>query len=118
MKIPQRISGFWKENALSNVEAVGTVLELPSRMSESDGRQPTNCRLLSWVFQRGDQLLTCEIDHRPHDETFVLSFVPHWDVRATAVEKFEKSTSAFRRHATIATQLRSSGWTVAEYTRH
>jgi len=63
-------------------------------------------------------MLTCEIDHRPADAAFVLSCVPHWDNRAVSMERFEKSTSAFRRHAAIAEQLRSSGWTVAEYTRH
>lgn len=87
-------------------------------MRQPAARQNVNCRLLSWVFQRGDRLLTCEIDHRPEDASFVLSFVPHWDTKAVSMERFEKSTSAFRRHAVIAESLRNSGWTVTEYTGH
>ena len=46
----------------------------------------------------------------------MLSLVPHWDVRQTAVETFDAGASAFRRHAAIVDGLRRQGWTLASYT--
>ena len=72
-------------------------------------------RLLRWVFQRNDQLITCQLDHEGARASYTLSLVPHWDVRQAATETFEAGVSAFRRHAAIAEQLRSQGWTLAAY---
>jgi hypothetical protein len=73
-------------------------------------------RLLRWIFQRGNQILTCRVDQRPGDETFTLSLVPHANVAAGIAETFNSAWSAFRRHALIASELRRSGWTLAAYT--
>jgi hypothetical protein len=72
-------------------------------------------RLLRWIFQRGNHLLTCCVDQRPGDRTFTLSLVPNSNVGGIA-ETFSSAWSAFRRHAMIASELRRSGWTLAAYT--
>ena len=72
-------------------------------------------RLLRWVFQRENQLLTCQIEREGRQSAYTLSVVPHWDVRQAAAETFDAGVSAFRRHAAIADQLRSRGWTLAAY---
>jgi hypothetical protein len=76
-------------------------------------RQPR--RLLRWIFQRGNHLLTCCVDQRPGDRTFTLSLVPNSNGAGIA-ETFTSAWSAFRRHAVIASELRRSGWTLAAYT--
>jgi len=72
-------------------------------------------RLLRWVFQREDRLLTCQLDREGHQDAYTLSLVPHWDVREAVSETFEAGVSAFRRHAAIADGLRRQGWTLAAY---
>jgi hypothetical protein len=73
-------------------------------------------RLLRWIFQRGNQRLTCRVDQRPGDQAFTLSLVPHSNVAAGVAETFNSAWSAFRRHAIIASELRRSGWRLAAYT--
>jgi len=72
-------------------------------------------RLLRWVFQRGNQIVTCGVDQRPGDNTFTLSLVPN-ATGAGLAETFTSAWSAFQRHAMIASELRRSGWTLAAYT--
>jgi hypothetical protein len=73
-------------------------------------------RLLRWIFQRGNHSLTCCVDQRPGDRSFILSLVPNSDVGVGIAETFSSAWSAFRRHAMIASELRRSGWTLAAYT--
>jgi hypothetical protein len=77
-------------------------------------RQPM--RLLRWIFQRGNQTLTCQVDQRPGDQTYTLSLAPHSNVGEDIAETFNSAWSALRRHAVIASELRRSGWTLAAYT--
>ncbi len=72
-------------------------------------------RILRWVFQRDNQLLTCQLDRDGQQTSYTLSVVPHWDVRQAVSETFDAGVSAFRRHAAVADQLRSQGWTLAAY---
>jgi len=72
--------------------------------------------LLRWIFQRGNQTLTCQVDQRPGDGTYMLSLVPQSDAAAGIAETFNSACGAFRRHAAIALELRGSGWTLAAYT--
>ena len=67
------------------------------------------------MFQRDNRLLTCQLDREGQQASYTLSLVPHWDVRQAATETFDAGVSAFRRHAAIADQLRSQGWTLAAY---
>jgi hypothetical protein len=72
-------------------------------------------RLLRWVFQRENQLIACQLDREGCHSSYTLSLVPHWDVRQAISENFDVGVSAFHRHATVAEQLRSQGWTLAAY---
>ena len=72
--------------------------------------------LLRWIFQRGNQTLTCQVDQRPGDGTYTLELVSQSNVVAGIAETFNSACSAFRRHAIIASELRGAGWTLAAYT--
>ena len=78
-------------------------------------RKNRTIRLLRWVFQRDNRLLTCQLDREGRQSSYTLSLVPHWEVRQAAAETFDAGVSAFRRHAAVADQLRSEGWTLAAY---
>jgi hypothetical protein len=78
-------------------------------------RKNRTIRLLRWVFQRENRLLTCQLDREGHQASYTLSLVPHWDVRQAATETFEAGVGAFRRHAAIVEELRNQGWTLAAY---
>jgi hypothetical protein len=78
-------------------------------------RKKRAIRLLRWVFQRDNRLLTCQVDREGHQDAYTLSLVPHWDVQQAVSETFDAGVSAFRRHATVADQLRNQGWTLAAY---
>lgn len=78
-------------------------------------RQNRSIRLLRWVFQRENRLLTCQLDREGRQASYTLSLIPHWDVRQAASETFDAGVSAFRRHAAVADQLRRQGWTLAAY---
>ena len=84
-------------------------------MRTSRGERPSR-RLLRWIFQRGNQRLTCRVDQRAGDHTFTLSLVPHSATGAGIAETFTSAWSALRRHAIIASELRRAGWTLAAYT--
>jgi hypothetical protein len=73
-------------------------------------------RLLRWVFRRGGHHITCQLDREGQQAAYMLSLVPRWDVRQAVVETFDAGVSAFRRHATLADELRRQGWTLASYT--
>lgn len=72
-------------------------------------------RLLRWIFERGNQRLTCRIDQQP-ETGFTLSLVTHSPRSIGIAETFTSAWSALQRHAMIATQLRGAGWTLAAYT--
>ena len=73
-------------------------------------------RLLRWVFQRGNHLVTCQLEREGRQAAYILSLVPHWDVRQTVTSTFDAAAGAFRGHASVADHLRSEGWTLASYT--
>ena len=79
-------------------------------------RKKRHIRILRWVFQRDNRLLTCQLDREGHQASYTLSLVPHWDVRQAVSETFDAGVTAFRRHAAVADQLRNQGWTLAAYT--
>jgi hypothetical protein len=72
-------------------------------------------RLLRWIFQRGNQRLTCRVDQQP-GTGFTLSLLPDSPAAFGIAETFTSAWSAFRRHAMIASELRGAGWTLAAYT--
>jgi hypothetical protein len=78
----------------------------------ADGRPK---RLLRWIFERGNQRVTCRVDQQPGNR-FTISLVPHSPSAIGMDETFTSAWSAMRRHAIIASELRRSGWTLAAYT--
>ena len=71
--------------------------------------------MLRWQFRMRNRLLTCGISKGLNG--FNVITLPHWDVKGGIVETFENQASALQRHAMIAERLRSSGWSIASYTR-
>ncbi|MBI4265916.1 MAG: hypothetical protein HY657_16190 [Acidobacteria bacterium] len=67
---------------------------------------------LRWVFRRGAETLTCEVDAT--GSRWEVCVVPHWDVAATVIERFKTPISALERHAEIAHALREVGWTLVD----
>ncbi|MBI3048110.1 MAG: hypothetical protein HYY76_07330 [Acidobacteria bacterium] len=61
------------------------------------------------MFHRNDDAITCEID-AAGDRAFEVCIVPHWDVSAATIERFEAVHRAFERHAELARRLREAGW--------
>jgi hypothetical protein len=70
--------------------------------------------MLRWVFHRGTDTLTCEIDAAGRHH-FDVCVIPHWDVAASSIEQFDDAVSAFERHAAIARRLREGGWTSVDH---
>jgi hypothetical protein len=68
--------------------------------------------MLRWTFTRNHDALTCELDGNAPGN-YEVSIVPHWDVSATAVERFDGAAGAFERHAELARYLRETGWHLA-----
>jgi hypothetical protein len=72
--------------------------------------------LVRWEFERDDRHLMCAIHATPAASSYEVATVPLWDVGRTAIETFNSPGEALQRHAAIAADLRSAGWTVAAYT--
>jgi len=70
---------------------------------------------LRWQFRLQNRLLTCGIAKSDATGYSVLT-VPHDNVRKGTVEIYKDLVSALQRHASIAAQLRSDGWSIASYT--
>lgn len=73
---------------------------------------PESARVLRWVFRRGKQAITCEIDATRGGGCEVC-LVPHWNVSASLVESFHTVHEGFQRHAEVARRLRETGWSRA-----
>jgi len=71
---------------------------------------------LRWQFRQGKRLLTCGIAKSDASGYSVVT-VPHNNVRKGTVEIYKDLVSALQRHASIAAQLRASGWSIASYTQ-
>ena len=82
----------------------------------SNAKNERTIQLLRWVFQRGNQLLTCRLDREGRQAAYSLSLIPHWGVNHAITETFDAGISAFHRHAALADHLRSEGWTLTSYT--
>lgn len=74
-----------------------------------NNRQTKSKRLLRWIFRRSDQVITCEIDANGK-QGYEVCVVPHWNVSASVIERFDAGYQAFERHAEVARHLREAGW--------
>ena len=70
---------------------------------------------LRWQFRMKNRLLTCGIAKTAAAGYSVVT-VPHNNVRKGTVEIYQDLVSALQRHASIATELRANGWSIASYT--
>ena len=71
--------------------------------------------MVRWQFRLRDRLLTIGVA-RSGATGYSVVTVPHFNVRKGTVEIYNDLVSALQRHATIASQLRADGWSVASYT--
>lgn len=58
--------------------------------------------------------MTCAVNARGRG--YDVMTLPHWNLQSAAVETFQAAMEALQRHAVIASQLRSTGWSVTAYT--
>jgi hypothetical protein len=78
---------------------------------------PQSRRVLRWVFERHNDAITCEID-AAGDHVFEVCIVPHWNVAASTIERYDAAYRAFERHAELARRLREAGWLRASARAH
>ncbi len=69
--------------------------------------------MLRWRFRRHANTITCRVDFTA-DHQYEVSVVPHWDVSASTVERFDSAPHALQRHAELAQRLREAGWVVID----
>jgi hypothetical protein len=85
-------------------------------MTTSSSRTMT---LLRWAFQKHYRTITCCIAMVDDGSAFDVCVLPHWDLSASTIARFEDAAKAFERHAEIALMLRQAGWTTAQHSpRH
>ena len=70
--------------------------------------------MLRWVFLRDLRAITCKVDFTA-DKQYDVSVVPHWDVSASAIERFDSAPRALERHAQFTVSLREAGWKVIHH---
>lgn len=68
---------------------------------------------LHWLFIRGNQALSCDVDVRG-DGAYAVSLLPLWAAGEPTTETFAKPGEAMRRHAEITNYLHATGWLLAE----
>ena len=76
----------------------------------------TESLVVRWEFGRDHRRLMCEMRAMPEAAMYEVATVPLWDVARTSIETFKSASAALLQHATIATNLREAGWTIASYT--
>jgi hypothetical protein len=68
---------------------------------------------LHWLFIRGNQALSCDVDVRG-EGLYGVSLFPLWNSGEATTETFTRPGEALRRHAEITNLLQASGWLLAE----
>lgn len=71
--------------------------------------------MVRWQFRLRNRLMTLGVAKTGAAGYSVVT-VPHFNVRKGTVEIYKDLVSALQRHASIASQLRADGWSVASYT--
>jgi len=70
--------------------------------------------VLCWVFRRGPNAVTCELDVRA-DHTYDVRVTPQWDLPSSVIERFGAATGALLRHAEVSRRLRENGWVLTDH---
>jgi hypothetical protein len=71
--------------------------------------------MVRWQFRLRNRLITCRVA-KSGAAGFSVVTVPHSNVKRGTVEIYKDLVSALQRHASIASQLRADGWSIASYT--
>jgi len=71
--------------------------------------------MVRWQFRMKNRLLTIGVAKTGAAGYSVVT-IPHFNVKRGTVEIYRDLVSALQRHAALASQLRSDGWSVAAYT--
>jgi hypothetical protein len=83
-------------------------------------KKPRMLTVIRWEFVRGQERLTCEVDREvgtgPNSGRFAVVSLPYERLQRATVEVFQSATSALRRHAMLAADLRATGWKLVAYT--
>jgi hypothetical protein len=74
--------------------------------------------LLRWAFQKGPLTITCAIDMVDNGSAFDVSVLPHWNLSASTIQRFDNAARAFEHHAELAAMIRQAGWTVVHDSPH
>jgi hypothetical protein len=74
-----------------------------------------NNAMVRWQFRMKNRLLTIGVA-RTGAAGYSVVTIPHSNVKRGTVEIYRDLVSALQRHASLASQLRSDGWSVAAYT--
>lgn len=90
-------------------------LDMQSFMKTTSPTPSKTQEFVRWQFRQRNHLLTCGIAKSDASGYSVVT-VPHHNVRKGTVEIYKDLVSALQRHASIATQLRADGWSIASYT--
>jgi hypothetical protein len=75
----------------------------------------TQNEMVRWQFRLRNRLMTIGVA-RTGAAGYSVVTVPHFNVRKGTVEIYKDLVSALQRHASIASQLRADGWSIASYT--
>ena len=75
----------------------------------------TENEMVRWQFRLRNRLMTIGVAKSGASGYSVVT-VPHFNVRKGTVEIYKDLVSALQRHASIASQLRADGWSIASYT--
>jgi len=98
------------------VEVASSVPCGSTMMTTSSSRAMT---LLRWAFQKHYRTITCCIDMVDDGSAFDVCVLPHWDLYASTIERFDDAAKAFEHHAEIALMLRQAGSATAQHSpRH
>lgn len=106
------MSGFDAPTLARLVQSDDTMMTRDPQSPRSSALQTT---LLRWELVRGHDRLVCQVK-REHHGQFAVAVGPTDRVRWSSVQTFQKVALALRRHATVVSQLRASGWRLVSYT--
>jgi len=72
--------------------------------------------MLRWRFEKGQRALTCGVA-ATGTGTYDVIVHQHWPEPGRSVQRFDQPGAALLRHATIAAELRETGWQLTQHSR-
>lgn len=84
-------------------------------MDTTTSTRQANSAMVRWQFRLKNRLLTIGVAKSGAAGYSVVT-IPHANVKRGTVEIHRDLVSALQRHASLASQLRADGWSIASYT--